>query len=164
VTGAGREAKIGSLYCEATDSLKAYGVPGHRHQPEIEQQLALFAGEKVDLTFVPHLTPMSRGIHATIYVRPKDINLDFQEKYELRYKGEPFVDVMPAGEHPETRSVRGNNVCRIAIHRAPDRKTLIILSVIDNLVKGASGQALQCFNLMFGFPETQGLDGAGLAP
>ncbi|TDU24376.1 N-acetyl-gamma-glutamyl-phosphate reductase [Panacagrimonas perspica] len=164
VTGAGREAKIGSLYCEATDSLKAYGVAGHRHLPEIEQQLAVFAGESVQLTFVPHLTPMSRGIHATIYVRPKDPDMDFQSKYELRYRGEPFVDVMPAGEHPETRSVRGSNVCRIALHRAPDRKTLVILAAIDNLVKGASGQALQCFNLMFGFPETQGLDGPALAP
>lgn len=164
VSGAGREAKIGSLYCEATDSFKAYSVSGHRHWPEIEQQLAVFAQEKVNLTFVPHLTPMSRGIHATIYVRPKDIDLDFQEKYELRYKGEPFVDILPAGEHPETRSVRGANTCRIALHRAPDRKTLVILSVIDNLVKGASGQALQCFNLMFGFPETQGLESPALAP
>ena len=164
VSGAGREAKIGSLYCEATDSLKAYGVSGHRHLPEIEQQLAVFAEQKVELTFVPHLTPMSRGIHATIYVRPKEPEMDFQAKYESRYRGEPFVDILPAGEHPETRSVRGSNVCRIALHRAPDRKTLIILSVIDNLVKGASGQALQCFNLMFGFPETQGLDVPALAP
>lgn len=164
VSGAGREAKIGSLYCEATDSFKAYSVSGHRHWPEIEQQLAVYAGEPVGLTFVPHLTPMSRGIHATIYVRPKDPEQDFQSSYALRFKGEPFVDVLPAGEHPETRSVRGGNVCRIALHRAPDRKTLVVLSVIDNLVKGASGQALQCFNLMFGFPETQGLEGAGLAP
>ena len=164
VSGAGREAKIGSLFCEATDSFKAYAVSGHRHGPEIEQQLSLFADQPVSLTFVPHLTPMSRGIHATIYVRPKDPDTDFQHLYELRYKGEPFVDVMPAGEHPETRSVRGANVCRIALHRAPDRKTLVILSVIDNLVKGASGQALQCFNLMFGFPETQGLEASALAP
>ncbi|MGQ0528575.1 MAG: N-acetyl-gamma-glutamyl-phosphate reductase [Panacagrimonas sp.] len=164
VSGAGREAKIGSLYCEATDSFKAYAVSGHRHGPEIEQQLTKFAEQPVSLTFVPHLTPMSRGIHATLYVRPKDPETDFQHLYELRYKGEPFVDVMPAGEHPETRSVRGANVCRIALHRAPDRKTLVILSVIDNLVKGASGQALQCFNLMFGFPETQGLESPALAP
>jgi N-acetyl-gamma-glutamyl-phosphate reductase len=164
VSGAGREARIGSLYCEATDSLKAYSVSGHRHGPEIEQQLSVYAEQPVSLTFVPHLTPMSRGIHATIYVRPKDPDLDFQEKFALRYKGEPFIDVMPAGEHPETRSVRGANTCRIALHRAADRRTLVILSVIDNLVKGASGQALQCFNLMFGLPETQGLDAPALAP
>lgn len=164
VSGAGREAKIGSLYCEATDSFKAYGVSGHRHLPEIEQQLALFAEQKVGVTFVPHLVPMSRGIHATLYVRPKDPDIDFQSLYERRYKGEPFVDVLPAGEHPETRGVRGANTCRIALHRAPDRRTLVVLSVIDNLVKGASGQALQCFNLMFGFPETQGLDPPPMAP
>ena len=164
VSGAGREAKVGSLFCEAADSLKAYSVGGHRHLPEIEQQLTVFADEPVQLTFVPHLTPMSRGIHATVYVRPKDPDMDLQAMFELRYKGEPFVDVMPAGEHPETRSVRGSNACRIALHRAPDRKTLVVLSVIDNLVKGASGQALQCFNLMFGFPETQGLDTPALAP
>jgi N-acetyl-gamma-glutamyl-phosphate reductase len=164
VSGAGREAKIGSLYCEAADSFKAYSVPGHRHWPEIEQQLAVYAESPVSLTFVPHLVPMSRGIHATIYARLKDPAADFQALYELRYKGEPFVDVMPAGEHPETRSVRSSNVCRIALHRAPDRRTLVICSVIDNLVKGASGQALQCFNLMFGFPETQGLESPGMAP
>ncbi|MGQ0697244.1 MAG: N-acetyl-gamma-glutamyl-phosphate reductase [Panacagrimonas sp.] len=164
VSGAGREAKIGSLFCEATDSFKAYSASGHRHLPEIEQQLAVFAEQKVGLTFVPHLTPMSRGIHATVYARLKDPDADFQHLFELRYKGEPFVDVMPKGEHPETRSVRGGNVCRIALHLAPDRKTLVILSVIDNLVKGASGQALQCFNLMFGFPETQGLESPPLAP
>lgn len=164
VSGAGREAKIGSLYCEVTDSFKAYSVSGHRHWPEIEQQLAVYAEHRVGLTFVPHLTPMSRGIHATIYARLKDPDVDVQHLFELRFKGEPFVDVMPAGEHPETRSVRGANVCRIAVHRAPDRQTLVILSVIDNLVKGASGQALQCFNLMFGYPETQGLESPGMAP
>ena len=164
VSGAGREARIGSLYCEATDSFKAYGVSGHRHQPEIEQQLALYAEQPVGLTFVPHLVPMSRGIHATIYVRPKDPDYDFQNLFEQRYQGEPFIDILPTGEHPETRSVRGSNVCRIALHRAPDRKTLIVLSVIDNLIKGASGQALQCFNLMFGFPESQVLESPPLAP
>jgi N-acetyl-gamma-glutamyl-phosphate reductase len=164
VSGAGREAKVGSLYCEATDSLKAYGVPGHRHLPEIEQGLAIAAGGPVGITFVPHLTPMSRGIHATLYARLKDPQADLQGLMELRYKGEPFVDVLPPGEHPETRSVRGANNCRIAVHLAPDRKTVVILSVIDNLVKGASGQALQCFNLMFNQPETMGLEAVALAP
>lgn len=164
VSGAGREARIPSLFCEATDSFKAYAVSGHRHQPEIEQQLAVFAEEKVGLTFVPHLVPMTRGIHATIYVRLKDPDADLQRLFAMRYSGEPFVDVMPAGEHPETRSVRGSNVCRIAMHRAPDRRTMVVLSVIDNLVKGASGQAVQCFNLMFGFRETQGLEVPPMAP
>lgn len=164
VSGAGREAKISSLFCEVTDSFKAYSVSGHRHLPEIEQQLAVMAGEKVGLTFVPHLTPMTRGIHATIYARVKNPEANFQELFERRFKGEPFIDILPPGEHPETRSVRSANVCRIAVHRTPDRRTLVILSVIDNLVKGASGQALQCFNLMFGFPETQGLEAPGMAP
>ena len=164
VSGAGRELKLGSLFCEATDSFKAYGVSGHRHQPEIEQGLATIAGEPVGVTFVPHLVPMTRGIHATLYARLKDPDADVQRLFELRYQGEPFVDVLPAGEHPETRGVRGANTCRLAVHRAPDRRTVIVLSVIDNLVKGASGQALQCFNLMFGFPEVQGLEAPPLAP
>lgn len=164
VSGAGREAKIGSLFCETSDSLKAYGVAGHRHLPEIEQQLALLAGEPVGLTFVPHLVPMTRGIHATLYARLKDPDADLQHLFELRYKAEPFIDILPAGEHPETRSVRGANTCRIAVHKAPDRKTVIVLSVIDNLVKGAAGQALQCFNLMFHQPETMGLEAPPLVP
>ncbi len=164
ISGAGREVKLGSLYCETEGSFKAYGVSGHRHTPEIEQQLAVYAEKRVDLTFVPHLVPMSRGIFATLYVRPKDPDADFQSLFEMRYKVEPYVDVMPAGSLPETRSVRGANVCRIALHRAPDRKTLIVLSVIDNLVKGASGQAIQCFNLMFNHPETMGIETPGFAP
>ncbi len=164
VSGAGREAKVGSLFCETADSFKAYGVPGHRHLPEIEQGLRLAGGPEVSLTFVPHLTPMIRGIHATLYARLTRPEVDLQNLFEQRYSGEPFVDVMPAGEHPETRSVRGNNQCRIAVHRAPDGKTVIVLSVIDNLVKGAAGQAVQCFNLMFDQPETAGLDSPGLLP
>ncbi len=164
ISGAGREAKVGSLFCETTDSFKPYGVAGHRHGPEIEQQLSVFADEPVKLTFVPHLVPMSRGILSTIYVRPKDPKADHQALFQKWYQGEPFVDILPAGTLPETRSVRGGNVCRIALQLAPDRETLIVMSAIDNLVKGASGQALQCFNLMFGFAESQGLDAPGLAP
>ena len=164
VSGAGREARIGSLFCEAGDSLKAYGVPGHRHLPEIEQQLRKLTHAPLSLTFVPHLTPMIRGMQATLYARLKDPSIDLQQRFEQRYAGEPFVDVMPAGEHPETRSVRGANVCRIAVHLAPDRRTVIVLSVIDNLVKGAAGQAVQCFNLMFGLPETAGLAAPALVP
>jgi N-acetyl-gamma-glutamyl-phosphate reductase len=164
VSGAGREAKIGSLLCEAGDSFKAYGVSGHRHLPEIEQGLSAAAGAEVGLTFVPHLLPMIRGIHATLYARLTRKDVDLQALFERRYAGERFVDVLPAGQWPETRSVRGSNQCRIAVQLAPDGQTVIVLSVIDNLVKGASGQAVQCFNLMFGLPESLGLDAPPLAP
>lgn len=166
VSGAGREAKIGSLFCEASESFKAYGVPGHRHLPEIEQGLRGMTSAPVSLTFVPHLVPMNRGIHATLYARLKQpmTTAALQKLFADRYQGEAFVDVLPAGEHPETRSVRGGNVCRISPHLAPDGRTVVVLSVIDNLVKGAAGQALQCANLLLGLPETQGLQGLPLAP
>lgn len=164
VSGAGREAKLGSLFSEVSDSFKAYGVAGHRHLPEIEQGLADIVHKPVGVTFVPHLLPLIRGIHATIYARLAKPDLDLQQLFEQRYAAEPFVDVAPAGDHPETRGVRGANTCRIAVHLAPDRKTVIVLSVIDNLVKGASGQALQNFNLMFGLDERAGLQALPLAP
>ena len=156
VSGAGRKAEVTSLFSEASDNFKAYGVPGHRHLPEIRQGLSRVAGDPVGLTFVPHLTPMIRGIHATLYARIlKDA--DFQTVFSERYAGEPFVDVMPSGSHPDTRSVRSANLCRIAIHRPRGGDTLVILSVIDNLVKGAAGQAVQNMNIMFGLAETEGL-------
>lgn len=162
VSGAGRELKQGSLFSEAAESFKAYGVPRHRHHPEIEQGLARIAGAPVSLTFVPHLVPMNRGIHSTLYARlTRDV--DVQTLYELRYRDEPFVDVLPPGSHPETRSVRGANACRLAVHVLPGRR-IVVLAVIDNLVKGAAGQAVQCFNLMTGQPEAAGLDDAGLWP
>jgi len=164
VSGAGREAKIGSLFCEAAESFKAYGVPGHRHLPEIAQGLGWAAGGPVGITFVPHLVPMSRGIHATVYARLKQPGADLHAIFAARYAGEPFVDVMPPGEHPETRSVRGTNLCRVAPHLLADGETVVILSVIDNLVKGAAGQAVQCFNLAFGQPETAGLIASGFSP
>lgn len=164
VSGAGREARLGSLLAEASESLRAYSVGGHRHLPEIVQGLSRVAGREVGLSFVPHLAPMIRGIHASLYARLKAPGADLQALFEHRYRGERFVDVMPAGSHPETRSVRGANTCRIAVHLAPDGETVIVLSVIDNLVKGASGQAMQCFNLMFGLPEDQGLSAPPLAP
>lgn len=163
VSGAGRELKATSLFAEAAESFKAYGVGGHRHAPEIEQGLAQIAGAPVPLTFVPHLVPMNRGIHATIYA-DLERETDVQALYELRYADEPFVDVLPAGSHPETRSVRGDNHCRIALHRPGGGRRVVVLAVIDNLVKGASGQAVQCFNLMFGLPETSGLDPLALWP
>jgi N-acetyl-gamma-glutamyl-phosphate reductase len=164
VSGAGRGAKLGSLFSEASDSFAAYSVPGHRHLPEIVQGLEAAAGQTVDLTFVPHLVPMNRGIFATLYARLKNSNTDLQSVFEQRYCDEPFVDVMPVGEHPQTRSVRGANTCRIAVHRPQGGDTVVVLSVIDNLTKGASGQAVQNFNLMFGFPEDMALTGAAVVP
>jgi N-acetyl-gamma-glutamyl-phosphate reductase len=166
VSGAGRHLRTGSLYSEAADSLCAYGVAGHRHLPEILQGLADMADGPVGLTFVPHLTPMIRGIHATLYARPgqQGIAGDWQTLFELHYAHEPFVDVLPAGQHPETRSVRGANTCRIAVQAAPGGERIVVMSVIDNLVKGAAGQAVQNMNVMLGLPETAGLGGIALVP
>ncbi|RRV37567.1 N-acetyl-gamma-glutamyl-phosphate reductase, partial [Pseudomonas sp. p106] len=164
VSGAGRGAAVGSLFCEAGESMKAYAVKGHRHLPEISQGLRLAAGTDIGLTFVPHLTPMIRGIHSTLYATVADKSVDLQALFEKRYADEPFVDVMPAGSHPETRSVRGANVCRIAVHRPQGGDLVVVLSVIDNLVKGASGQAVQNLNILFGLDERMGLSHAGLLP
>lgn len=166
VSGAGRKAEVHTLFPEAADSFKAYGVPGHRHLPEIRQGLSIAAGQQVGLTFVPHLTPMIRGIHATLYgrLKPGVDASDLQGLYEKRYAGEAFVDVMPAGSHPETRSVRASNLCRIAVHRPQGGDTVVVLSVIDNLVKGAAGQAIQNLNIMFGFDEEAGLDIVPVSP
>ena len=163
VSGAGRGAKVGSLLCETSESMMAYSVAGHRHLPEIRQGLARAAGKDVALTFVPHLTPMIRGIHSTLYAQLEP-GTDLQSLYEERYADEPFVDVMPAGSHPATRSVKGSNTCRLALHYHQDTGQLIILSVIDNLVKGASGQAVQNMNIMFGLAEDTGLRHVALMP
>lgn len=164
VSGAGREAKVGLLFGEAGDTLKAYNVAGHRHGAEIRQGLSAVADAPVEVTFVPHLTPMIRGIHATLYARLTRRDVDVQALFAERYAGEPFVDVLPAGAAPETRSVRGTNRCQMAVHRPGDGERVIVLAVIDNLVKGAAGQAVQCFNLMFGLPEMLGLEQAPLWP
>lgn len=164
VSGAGRSANVGILMSEVNESVKAYAVPGHRHLPEIRQGLQQAAGKEVGLTFVPHLMPMTRGIHSTLYAKLLKTDVDLQSLYEQRYANEPFVDVLPAGGHPETRTVRGVNTCRIAIHRPQDGDTVVILSVIDNLVKGAAGQAVQNLNIMFGLDEQTGLKGIGLLP
>jgi N-acetyl-gamma-glutamyl-phosphate reductase len=163
VSGAGRKAEMGILFSEASDNFKAYGVAGHRHLPEIRQGLARMAGQEVGLTFVPHLTPMIRGIHATLYARLQG-DADLQALYERRYATETFVDVLPPGSHPDTRSVRGANHCRIAVHRPQQANTVVVLSVIDNLVKGAAGQAVQNMNIMFGLPEALALDMPPLLP
>lgn len=164
VSGAGRKAEVSSLLCETSESFKAYGVAGHRHLPEIRQGLAAAHGASVGLTFVPHLTPMIRGIHATLYARIKAPIVDLQTLYEQAYAHEPFVDVMPAGSHPETRSVKGANTCRLSVFRPQGGNTVVVLSVIDNLVKGAAGQAVQNMNIMFGFDESAGLKHIGLLP
>ncbi|WP_126456653.1 N-acetyl-gamma-glutamyl-phosphate reductase [Sulfuriflexus mobilis] len=164
VSGAGRSAAVGILMSEVNESVKAYAVPGHRHQPEIRQGLELAAAGGVDLTFVPHLMPMTRGIHATLYATLKATDVDLQALFEQRYASEGFVDVLPAGGHPETRTVRGINTCRIAVHRPQAGDTVVVLSVIDNLVKGAAGQAVQNMNIMFGLDEQTGLNGIALLP
>lgn len=164
VSGAGRKAELHLLYGEASDTMQAYAVAGHRHWPEICQGLEARIGKRVGLTFVPHLAPMIRGIHATLYARLLDTSADLQALYAQRYRNEQFVDVMPPGSHPETRSVRGANVCRLAVHRPGNDDTVVVLSVIDNLVKGAAGQAVQNLNIMFGIDEIAGLGQPPLVP
>jgi len=166
VSGAGRKAEVSTLFSEASDNFKAYGVAGHRHHPEITEQLTALAGEPVKLTFVPHLVPMIRGMLSTIYVNINEdaLDTDFQALYEDRYANEQFVDVMPAGSQPETRSVRASNTLRIAVSRPNNGNQLIIIVVQDNLVKGAAGQAVQNMNLLFGLPEQAGLGGVAILP
>ncbi len=166
VSGAGRAANVATLLCEATESFKAYAAHGHRHLPEIKQQLENIANTQIGLTFVPHLVPMSRGIHASIYAIEKqcyDIQT-IQDIFENRYQDEPFVDVLPLGSHPETRTVKGANICRIAVQKPQDGDVILILSVVDNLVKGAAGQAIQNMNIMLGLEESLGLSAVPLAP
>ena len=163
VSGAGRKAEVHALLAEAGDNFKAYGVAGHRHLPEISQGLTAMANKQVDLTFTPHLLPMIRGIHATLYAKLTK-KVDLQKLFEDRYQSEAFVDVLPTGSHPETRSVRGSNQCRIAVHQPQGSDTVVILSVIDNLVKGAAGQAVQNMNIMFGLSEGLGLNVVPLLP
>ncbi len=163
VSGAGRKAEVHALFSEASDNFKAYGVPGHRHLPEIRQGISLMAGKPAGLTFVPHLTPLIRGIHATLYARITR-EADFQALFEERFKNEPFVDVLPAKSHPEPRSVRASNWCRMAVHRPQGGDTLVVLSVIDNLMKGAAGQAVQNMNILFGLEETMGLTQIPILP
>jgi len=157
VSGAGRKAELDLAYSEASDNFKAYNVGAHRHHPEIVQGLSAASRNPIKVVFTPHLTPMVRGIFATLYARITRDDVDLQQLYEKRFAGEPFVDVMPPGSHPDTRSVRAANVCRIAVHRPQGGDTAVVLAVEDNLVKGAAGQAVQNMNLMFGLPETTGL-------
>lgn len=166
VSGAGRKAEMATLFAEASDNMKAYGVAGHRHHPEIQAQLTQLAGEQLQFIFVPHLVPMIRGMLSTIYVKlsAKANGLDVQALYEKRYEHEQFVDVLAAGNLPETRSVRGANQLRIALYKQADTGYLTIIVVQDNLVKGAAGQAVQNMNIMFGFAENAGLQVVPLLP
>jgi len=164
VSGAGRKAEVNLLFAEASDNFAAYGVKGHRHHPEIVQGLALASTAPVSLAFTPHLTPAIRGIFATLYAPLLKPELDLQALYERRYANEPFVDVMPAGSAPDTRSVRASNMLRIAVHRPAGTDLAMVLAVEDNLVKGAAGQAIQNMNLMFGLPEATGLEALAVLP
>lgn len=166
VSGAGRKAEVATLFAESSDSMKAYGVAGHRHHPEIHAQLTQLAKTDLQFIFVPHLIPMIRGMLSTIYVKlaPQAQYLDLQALYEGRYRHERFVDVMPAGSLPETRSVRGSNQIRIALHKQAEAGYLTLVVVQDNLVKGAAGQAVQNMNIMFGLPEATGLQVVPLLP
>jgi len=165
VSGAGRSARVGLILPESADNVAAYGVSGHRHRPEIEATLSEIGGEDIELQFTPHLMPMIRGIHATLYARLQAPRADaeLQELFVQQYREEPFVDLLPFGSHPSTRSVRGANTCRLAIHQ-PRPGQVVVLSTIDNLVKGAAGQAVQNLNLLFGWPETLGLQQIALTP
>lgn len=165
VSGAGRKAEVATLFSESSDSMKAYGVAGHRHQPEIYAQLKQLAGIELQFIFVPHLIPMVRGMLSTIYVKLADnaLHLDLQALYEQRYAHERFVDVLAKGGLPETRSVRGSNHLRIALHPQGNHY-LTILVVQDNLVKGAAGQAVQNMNIMFNIKESVGLEVVPLLP
>lgn len=166
VSGAGRNAKVDFLFPEVNDSFKAYAIGGHRHQPEIEQTLAQVAagGGRPSVTFIPHLVPMIRGIHATLYAPLLDQEYDLQALFEERYRDEPFVDVMPAGSTPPTSSVKSSNMCRLSVFKPSQKDTVVVLAVIDNLTKGSSGQAIQCFNLMFGLDERLGIDQLAVMP
>ncbi|MGE5668405.1 MAG: N-acetyl-gamma-glutamyl-phosphate reductase [Betaproteobacteria bacterium] len=164
VSGAGRKAELGLSFSEASDNFAAYAIAGHRHLPEIVQGLNRAAGKPVRVVFTPHLTPIIRGILATLYAPLIDTGVDLQALYEKRYAGEPFVDVMPKGSLPDTRSVRASNMLRIAVHRPPDSDLALVVAVEDNLVKGAAGQAVQNMNLMFGLPETTGLEAVAVLP
>ena len=168
VSGAGRQAKLALNYAETTDNFKAYSVEGHRHLPEIEQGVAQLLESQFDhrIRFLPHLVPMIRGMLSSIHLELTEAGtaIDWQQVFETSYAAEPFVDVMPKGLYPDTRSVRASNRLRIGIHQDNARAELTVIVVQDNLVKGAAGQAVQNMNVMFGFDESMGLDFAPIVP
>jgi len=166
ISGAGRGAKLNTSFCEAGESFKPYGVLGHRHIPEMEQELSLLAGRRVGVRFTPHLIPVSRGMVSTIYVRltgPVSA-AELRALYEQRYRDEPFVRVLPEGKLPDTAHVRGSNMCHVSVHVDERTGWVVAISALDNLVKGASGEAVQNMNLMMGLAETDGLEGLPFFP
>lgn len=166
VSGAGRGLSLGSLFCEANEGLKAYKVAEHRHTPEMEQEMSRLAGRELTISFTPHLVPLSRGMLATVYARlAKEVSdEDVRALYQGFYAGKPFVRLYPAGTWPSSVSVRGSNFCDLGLKVDPRTRRVVVTSVIDNLVKGASGQAVQNMNIMCGFPERAGLEALPLAP
>ncbi len=159
-SGAGRGAKVPNLFCEVNENMKAYGVASHRHTPEIEEQLGYASGEEVLINFTPHLVPMNRGILVTEYANLKK-DLSYEEVkaiYDAYYKDEKFVRVLPEGVCPETKWVEGSNYVDINFKIDPRTHRIIMMGALDNLVKGAAGQAVQNMNLLFGLPEDEGLN------
>jgi N-acetyl-gamma-glutamyl-phosphate reductase len=166
VSGAGRQATLNTAYCEVSEGFRAYKVAEHRHNPEMEQELSLLAGKPVKVTFTPHLVPMNRGILGTIYATPVKPRAEGElfELYRDFYRGHPFVRLHPPGSLPNTTQVRGSNYCDLGLRVDGERHRVIVISVIDNLTRGAGGQAVHNFNLMVGFPETLGLDAVPFVP
>ena len=164
VSGAGRTPGIASLMPEAGEDFKAYKIASHRHRPEIEQELSRAAGEPVKATFTPHLIPMSRGMLTTTYVRSQAGPAAIRECWKIFYSGQPFVRILESGQAPRTVAVRGSNACHLSVFQDENTGVVILLSALDNLVKGASGQAVQCLNLMAGFDQQTGLSPVGLMP
>jgi N-acetyl-gamma-glutamyl-phosphate reductase len=166
VSGAGRDVVLGSLFCEVNEGVKAYKIFDHRHLPEIEQELSQLAQKKIMVTFVPHLIPMDRGILTTIYVNlnKKIKTEDALSIFQEYYRGEPFIRIYPKGKIPNTKDVRGSNYCDIGVIVNESDSRAVIVTAIDNLVKGASGEAVQNMNIMLGYPETMGLDVLPLFP
>ncbi|MGE5300555.1 MAG: N-acetyl-gamma-glutamyl-phosphate reductase, partial [Acidobacteriota bacterium] len=165
-SGAGRKADVAVSFCEVNEGFKAYNIGTHRHTPEIEQELSSLAGKEIAVNFTPHLLPVDRGILTTIYAKltKKADTASVLNVYRKRYAGEPFIKVYDEGVLPNIKNVRGTNVCEIGVKVNPRTNTLVVVSAIDNLVKGASGQAVHNMNIMMGFPEQEGLDKIALFP
>jgi len=166
VTGAGRDVVLESLFCEVNEGVKAYKIFAHRHTPEIDQELSLLARKEIRVTFVPHLIPMDRGILSTLYVRltKKMKTEELLDVFHDFYRGEPFVRIYSKEKFPNTKNVRGSNFCDIAVAVSEPDGRAVVVTAIDNLVKGASGEAVQNMNIMLGYPETMGLDILPLFP
>jgi N-acetyl-gamma-glutamyl-phosphate reductase len=164
VTGAGRKVEEGLLFAERNENFKAYSLASHRHTPEMEQELSEIAQRDIKITFTPHLLPVNRGILSTIYSNSSLTSDDILNIYESFYKGERFIRILGAGESPQIHHVLGSNHCDIGFQIDKRNRRIIVVSAIDNLVKGASGQAVQNMNIMLGFEESTGLEGAGIFP